>query len=68
MLATYATARQPNVVHVQPCGDLIEHSDGFACVCGPIVEAMAVGLVCESGASSTHVGWLVTHHALDGRA
>jgi hypothetical protein len=41
--------------HVKPHNDLVPHVDDADCVCGPEVE-------------SVKGGWLVTHHALDGRA
>jgi hypothetical protein len=54
MLATHVSNHDRLVIHVEPCHDLIEHAEGFACVCGPRVQ------VCGDG-------WLVTHHSLDGR-
>ena len=46
-------------VHVQPVNDLIEHEDSDACVCIPEIEPVPH----DDGS----MGWLVTHHALDGR-
>jgi hypothetical protein len=40
--------------HVVPRGDYVEHELSDDCVCGPTQEAV-------SG------GWLIIHHALDGR-
>lgn len=46
--------------HVVPVDDLIEHdTDGGDCVCGP--EETPVKR--DDGS----IGWLVTHHSLDGR-
>jgi hypothetical protein len=46
--------------HVLPRNDLIRHSDlGQGCICGPSIEAVFR----EDGSN----GWLITHHALDGR-
>lgn len=47
-------------VHVLPNNDLIEHEDeGDDCPCGPTLEPVP----CEDGS----MGWVVTHHSLDGR-
>ena len=47
-------------VHVVPVDDLIAHdSDGGDCPCGATTEPVPA----EDG----FVGWLVTHHSLDGR-
>lgn len=47
-------------VHVLPVGDLIEHGDvGDDCPCGPTIEPVE--------APDGFIGWLVTHHSLDGR-
>ena len=43
----------------QPVNDLIEHEDSDACVCIPEIEPVPH----DDGS----MGWLVTHHALDGR-
>lgn len=49
-------------VHVHPVGDLTEHDiDGDDCVCGPTTEYVPAETVDQSS------GWLLTHHALDGR-
>lgn len=48
--------------HIWPLEDIVEHDhedhDG-GCVCGPTVEPVK----CEDGS----VGWIIAHHALDGR-
>lgn len=48
-------------VHVIPLGDLIVHDEGPGgdCPCGPSTEP------CERDDGS--IGWLYTHHSLDGR-
>lgn len=46
-------------VHVIPCGDLIDHPTSPDCPCGPTTEPIER----EDGS----VGWLHTHHSLDGR-
>lgn len=47
-------------VHVLPANDLIEHAAvGDDCVCGPTIEPVEA----EDGS----IGWVVTHHSLDGR-
>lgn len=46
-------------VHVVPKGDLMEHDDTEECPCGPRVEPVK----CDDGS----VGYVVTHHSLDGR-
>lgn len=47
-------------IHVFPISDLIEHvTDGGECPCGPTTEPV------ERDDGS--MGWLVTHHSLDGR-
>lgn len=46
-------------VHVYPDADLIEHdTDGGDCICGPDTEFV-------QGDDTS--GFLLTHHALDGR-
>jgi hypothetical protein len=47
-----------NEVHVLPVNDLVDHTDAD-CACGPTTEA------CERDDGS--MGWLITHHSLDGR-
>lgn len=48
------------IVHVLPNNDLIEHEDeGDDCPCGPTLEPVP----CVDGS----MGWVVTHHSLDGR-
>ena len=46
-------------VHVLPLADSIQHDDSDDCVCGPLTEAVPR----EDGS----MGWLITHHSLDGR-
>ena len=46
-------------LHVEPVNDLVEHMDFDDCVCGPTVEPVPR----DDGS----MGWLVIHHALDGR-
>lgn len=49
-----------DVVHVYPVGDLVEHdTNSDQCVCGPEAEAVKR----DDGS----VGWVVSHHSLDGR-
>lgn len=49
------------IVHTLPINDLIEHEDeGDECPCGPTTEPIKDP---ETGA----VGWLISHHSLDGR-
>lgn len=49
-----------NRLHVHPAGDLIVHdTDTDDCVCGPGMRPVKR----DDGS----VGWLVTHHSLDGR-
>ena len=48
-----------SVWHVQPVNDLIEHEDSDDCPCGPVVEPVPR----DDGS----MGWIVTHHSLDGR-
>jgi len=48
--------------HVWPVDDLVAHDtddDDGGCVCGPTVEPV------ERADGS--MGWVITHHALDGR-
>ena len=47
-----------SVWHVEPVNDLIAHEDND-CVCGPTVEPVPR----DDGS----IGWLYTHHSLDGR-
>jgi hypothetical protein len=48
------------ILHVVPINDLIDHDDiGDECVCGPTSEPVKR----DDGS----VGWVVTHHSLDGR-
>lgn len=48
--------------HVWPLDDLIEHdtqdNDGN-CACGPTVEPVE--------GDNGYIGWVITHHSLDGR-
>ena len=47
-------------VHVYPISDLINHTtDSKDCICGPAIEPVPR----EDGS----IGWLITHHSLDGR-
>ena len=47
-------------VHVYPLNDVVEHdTDGGDCLCGPTTKPVPR----EDG----FIGWLVTHHSLDGR-
>lgn len=49
-----------STVHVVPVADLIEHTLlDEDCPCGPTTEPVEA----EDG----HIGWLITHHSLDGR-
>lgn len=49
-----------STVHVVPVADLIEHIDiGDDCPCGPTVEPVE--------GDDGYIGWLITHHSLDGR-
>lgn len=46
--------------HVYPVNDTVEHSfKDSDCICGPETEPVKR----EDGS----VGWLITHHSLDGR-
>jgi hypothetical protein len=48
-------------VHCYPTADLIDHdTDGGDCPCGPAVEPVP--------GPDGSIGWLVTHHSLDGRS
>lgn len=56
----WLTAKYPSgEVHVTPIGDAISHEKNEDCACGPSAEAV----VRDDGS----VGWLLTHHSLDGR-
>jgi hypothetical protein len=46
-------------VHAYPLDDIVEHELTPECSCGPTVEA-----VFDEGVL---LGWLYTHHSLDGR-
>jgi hypothetical protein len=48
-----------SIQHVLPINDLYEHSEDD-CLCGPDIEPVRR----EDGSV---VGWLITHHSLDGR-
>lgn len=50
----------PDSFHVSPRRDLIAHDLSDDCVCGPTTEPVKR----EDGS----IGWVITHHALDGRA
>lgn len=56
---TWTLERVGAEVHVLPLADSINHDDSDDCVCGPLTEAVPR----EDGS----MGWLVTHHSLDGR-
>ena len=47
--------------HVWPVSDAVEHAldDDGDCVCGPTVEPVE--------GHEGYIGWLITHHSLDGR-
>jgi hypothetical protein len=45
--------------HVVPINDLVEHSEDEDCACGPD----SIPVKREDGS----VGWVISHHALDGR-
>lgn len=50
----------PDTIHVYPLDDIVEHeTTGDDCACGPTTEPVSR----EDGT----LGWLVTHHSLDGR-
>lgn len=46
-------------VHVTPDEDLIDHPMSEDCACGPTAEPVP--------GDKGFVGWVVTHHSLDGR-
>lgn len=51
-----------DTLHVVPLSDLIEHDTATgeaACVCGPTTQPIR--------ANDGTIGWLITHHSLDGR-
>lgn len=49
-----------DTIHVYPDGDIIDHvTVGDTCMCGPVSEAVPR----DDGS----YGWMLTHHALDGR-
>lgn len=57
---TYHVGNEDGPVHVVPVDDLIDHdTSGGDCVCGPTPEAVKR----DDGS----IGWLLTHHSLDGR-
>lgn len=50
----------PDVVHTYPVNDLIVHElEGDDCPCGPTTEPVPR----DDGS----MGWLISHHSLDGR-
>jgi hypothetical protein len=49
-----------NTVHVTPIDDLVEHECTDACVCGATTEPVSR----DDGS----MGWIMVHHALDGRS
>jgi hypothetical protein len=50
---------QDDGAHVVPLYDIVRHTANDECVCGPTVEAVP--------RSDGSVGWMLTHHSLDGR-
>lgn len=54
----WLVVEQAEGVHVLPLGDGIDHPDED-CICGPAVEPVKQ----EHGG----IGWIITHHSLDGR-
>jgi hypothetical protein len=48
-----------DTAHVVPRGDLIDHDTNDGCPCGPTTEPVKR----DDGS----VGWVVTHHSIDGR-
>jgi hypothetical protein len=49
-----------STVHVVPVADLVQHdTSGGDCVCGPSIEPVP--------REDDSMGWLVSHHSLDGR-
>ena len=55
-----ATQSAPGAdVHVLPDNDLIPHTERDDCACGPTPEAVK--------RNDGSIGWLNTHHSLDGR-
>lgn len=55
-----AAIADPDIVHVYPVGDLIDHDTGSNnCACVPDVEPVP--------RTNGSMGWLITHHSLDGR-
>lgn len=55
-----AAFANPDNVHVYPVNDLIAHElEGEGCACGPTTEPVPRG--------DGSMGWLITHHSLDGR-
>jgi hypothetical protein len=54
------TVPDPDILHVLPVDDLIEHEDvGDGCPCGVTVQPVER----EDGS----YGWVHVHHSLDGR-
>lgn len=54
-----AMLKKTREVHVHPLRDLVDHEYVEDCVCGPTPEAIK--------RSDGSVGWMYTHHSLDGR-
>ena len=49
-----------STVHAYPLHDLTDHNtDTDECACGPTTEPVP--------AEDRSIGWLITHHSLDGR-
>jgi hypothetical protein len=59
---TWRTHVDGSPAHTWPVDDLVDHDvddDAGGCICGPTVAPVE----CDDGS----VGWLITHHSLDGR-
>lgn len=54
-----AMLKKTRDVHVYPLRDLVEHEHTEDCICGPTAEAVK--------RSDGSIGWMYTHHSLDGR-
>lgn len=53
---------QPEVLHVLPAGDVIQHVTSGDCLCGPSMR-----FVTAPDSPSVTYGWIYVHHSLDGR-
>lgn len=58
MSAQWEAVKIAHHVHVLPLDDLITH-DSDTCACGPTTEPIKR----DDGG----IGWVITHHSLDGR-